>query len=104
LQVARGSGLRLPKLTVRAFEADYRAALAALAGSGRALEINTSGWVPIDPNLLRWWRAEGGQAVSFGRDAHDPVSIGREFAAAAAMAQTVGFGPGSDGSGLWVLH
>jgi hypothetical protein len=30
-----------------------------------------------------WWRQGGGQAVSFGSDAHDPFTIGREFAAAA---------------------
>jgi histidinol-phosphatase (PHP family) len=84
------------------FESDYRAALRALASSGRALEINTSGWLPLDASLLSWWRAEGGQAVSFGSDAHDPVSIGREFASAAALAQGAGFGPDSDGSGLWL--
>jgi histidinol-phosphatase (PHP family) len=84
------------------FEYEYRAALRALASSGRALEINTSGWLPLDASLLGWWRAEGGQAVSFGSDAHDPVTIGREFASAAALAQAAGFGPGSDGSGLWL--
>jgi histidinol-phosphatase (PHP family) len=83
------------------FEDEYRAALRALAGSGRALEINTSGWLPLDPSLLKWWRAESGQAVSFGSDAHDPVSIGRQFDTAAALAQAAGFGPGSQGSGLW---
>lgn len=84
------------------FEGEYRTALRALAGSGRALEINTSGWLPLDASLLRWWRAEGGESVSFGSDAHDPFSIGREFASAAAVAQAAGFGPDSCGSGLWV--
>ena len=83
------------------FEEEYRTALRALARSGRALEINTSGWLPLDASLLSWWRAEGGQAVSFGSDAHDPFSIGREFASAAALAQAAGFGPDSDGSGFW---
>jgi histidinol-phosphatase (PHP family) len=83
------------------FEAEYRTALRALAGTGRALEINTSGWLPLDAQLLAWWQAEGGQAVSFGSDAHDPLSIGREFASAAAMAHAAGFGPDSDRSGLW---
>jgi hypothetical protein len=68
-------------------------ALRALARSGRALEINTSGWLPLDASLLNWWHAEGGTTVSFGSDAHDPASIGREFASAAAMARAVGFGP-----------
>lgn len=84
------------------FETEYRTALRALASSGRAMEINTSGWLPLDASLLRWWRAEGGDAVSFGSDAHDPVTIGREFASAAAMAQAAGFGPDGDGLGLWV--
>jgi histidinol-phosphatase (PHP family) len=86
------------------FESEYRAALRALAMSGRALEINTSGWLPLDPMLLTWWRAEGGEAISFGSDAHDPVTIGREFNGAAAMAQAAGFEPGSDRSSLWLCH
>lgn len=84
------------------FEAEYRTALRALALTGRALEINTSGWLPLDPGLLGWWREEGGSLVSFGSDAHDPISLGREFAAAAAMAQAAGFGPDSSRMGLWV--
>jgi len=83
------------------FEAEYRTALRTLARSGRAMEINTSGWLPLDANLLTWWREEGGQAVSFGSDAHDPLTIGREFASAAALAQAAGFGPGRRGPGLW---
>jgi len=69
------------------FESEYRAALRALASSGRAMGVNTSGWLPLDAHLLRWWQAEG---VSFGSDAHDPVSIDREFASAAA---TLGLPP-----------
>jgi histidinol-phosphatase (PHP family) len=84
------------------FEGEYRAALRALARSGRAMETNTSGWLPLDASLLTWWREEGGRAVSFGSDAHDPVTIGREFASAAALAQAAGFGPGHRGHGLWV--
>ena len=57
------------------------------------MEINTSGWLPLDASLLTWWREEGGPAVSFGSDAHDPFTIGREFATAAALAQAAGFGP-----------
>ena len=84
------------------FEEEYRTALRALARSGRALEINTSGWLPLDPDLLNWWHAAGGTTVSFGSDAHDPASIGREFASAAAMARTAGFGPAGHASELWV--
>jgi histidinol-phosphatase (PHP family) len=84
------------------FENEYRKALRALARTGRGLEINTSGWLPLDADLLTWWWAEGGRVVSFGSDAHDPVTIGREFASAAAMAHAAGFSPASDGSGLWM--
>ena len=84
------------------FEGEYRAALRALACSGRAMEINTSGWIPLDASLLIWWREEGGQAASFGSDAHDPVTIGHQFASAAALAQAAGSGPGRHGHGLWV--
>jgi histidinol-phosphatase (PHP family) len=84
------------------FEGEYRAALRALAQSGRAMEINTSGWLPLEADLITWWREEGGQAISFGSDAHDPFTIGREFGTAAALAQAAGFGPGRRGHGLWV--
>jgi len=84
------------------FEGEYRAALRALAQSSRAMEINTSGYLPLGASLLTWWREEGGPAVSFGSDAHDPFTIGHQFASAAALAQGAGFGPGQRGRGLWV--
>jgi histidinol-phosphatase (PHP family) len=83
------------------FEDEYRTALRTLADSGRAMEINTSPKVPLDASLLGWWRAEGGQAVSFGSDAHDPSSVGRQFPRAAALAQAAGFVPGCNRTGLW---
>jgi histidinol-phosphatase (PHP family) len=84
------------------FEDEYRTALRALARSGRAMEVNTSGWLALDATLLTWWREEGGQAVSFGSDAHDPFTIGHQFTAAVDFAQAAGFGPGRGGRGLWV--
>ena len=43
----------------------------ALAGTGRALEVNTSS--PLaSVDQVRWFREEGGEAVSFGSDAHQP--------------------------------
>ena len=51
------------------FEEEYRAVFRALAGSGRALEVNTSS--PLaSVDQVRWFFEEGGQAVSFGSDAH----------------------------------
>ncbi|GAB7051194.1 PHP domain-containing protein [Catenuloplanes indicus] len=75
-----------------AFEEEFRVALRALAGTGRALEINTRR--PLDEVVLRWWHQEGGDAVTFGSDAHEPDALARGFADAAAMAQAHGFRPG----------
>ncbi len=44
-----------------AYEADYGAALRALAHTGSALEVNTR--VPLDPHIVRWWREEGDKAA-----------------------------------------
>ena len=54
-----------------AFEEEYRAVFRALAGSGRALEVNTTS--PLGSvELVRWYHEEGGDAVSFGSDGHQP--------------------------------
>lgn len=70
----------------------FREALAALARSGRALEINTR--IPLAPTVLAWWHREGGRAVTFGSDAHDPDSLAHGFADAASTARACGFRPG----------
>ena len=81
------------------YEDDLRYALRALADSGRALEINTV--LPLDASILRWWHDEGGEAVTFGSDAHEPDAIAAGFHDAAAMADGLGFRPGSDPFGFW---
>jgi len=89
------------------FEDEYRAVLAALARSGRTLEVNSSramgaprapcpGLVP-----LRWWRELGGEAISFGSDAHRPDDLAAGLAEAAAIAEAAGFRPGRDPLALW---
>jgi len=84
---------------VEAFEDEYRAVLRALAISGRALEVNTT--VPLPAQVVRWWREEGGKAISFGSDAHEPADVARAFREAAAVTTTEGFA--ADGNnGLWV--
>jgi histidinol-phosphatase (PHP family) len=83
----------------RPFEGEYRAALRALAGSGRVLEINSR--LPLDPTLVRWWYEEGGEAVSFGSDAHTPETVGRGFADAAAVAEAAGFRRQADPLDFW---
>jgi histidinol-phosphatase (PHP family) len=82
------------------FEEEYRAVLRALAGSGRVLEVNT--YSPLSSvTVLRWWREEGGGAVSFGSDAHVPWRVGDRFADAVAVAEAAGFSRGDDLYGFW---
>ena len=82
------------------FEAEYRAALRALAASDRVLEINTkSPLVSVD--LVRWWREEGGTAVSFGSDAHLPGRVGDRFKLAVDVVEAAGFRPGRDPYDFW---
>jgi len=83
----------------RAFEADYRETLGALARSGRALEINTR--LPLDPLIVHWWHDVGGPAVSFGSDAHTEAKLGYGFADATAVAEAAGFRPGADRFDFW---
>jgi len=82
-----------------AFEAEFRHALRTTAQSNRALEISTL--IPLHATLLRWWHEEGGDAVTFGSDAHAPSNVGRHFEAAAGMAEAAGFRPGNDPFGPW---
>lgn len=81
------------------FEDEFRHALRATARSGKALEINTV--VPLQEIVVRWWHEEGGEAVSFGSDAHDPSKIALGFADAAALAEASGFRPLCDPLALW---
>ncbi len=82
-----------------AFEDEFRHALRATADSGKALEINTV--IPLHDTILRWWHEEGGDAVTFGSDAHDPSEVARHFREAAAMAEAHGFRPGRDPLDFW---
>lgn len=81
------------------FEEEFRVALRAAAQSGRALEINTV--LPLDAAILRWWHEEGGEAVTFGSDAHDPLELARNFREAATMAAAHGYLAGSNPLGFW---
>jgi len=83
----------------RAFRDEFRHALRALAGSGRVLEINTE--TSLCPEIVRWWRDEGGTAVTFGSDAHEPESLARRFHDAAVMAEACGFRPGPSPCDFW---
>ena len=81
------------------FEDEFRWALRATARSGRALELNTR--LPLHATILTWWYEEGGEAVTFGSDAHLPSSVGHGFAEAAQMAEAHGFRAGRDPYDLW---
>jgi len=82
------------------FEEGYRAVFRELASSGRALEINTSS--PLaSAELVRWWRQEGGDAVSFGSDAHQPFRVGDKFDLAVDVVEAAGFEPGRDRFDFW---
>lgn len=82
------------------FEEEYRTVLRALAHSGRVLEVNTkSPLASVD--LVRWWRDEGGTAVSFGSDAHLPFRVGDRFKLAVDVVEAAGFKAGHDPYDFW---
>jgi histidinol-phosphatase (PHP family) len=83
-----------------AFEEEFRTALEALASSGRALEVNTQ--IPLHSHVVRWWYEAGGEAVSFGSDAHEPALLAAGFSSAAAMVESAGFRPGRHPFDFWI--
>jgi histidinol-phosphatase (PHP family) len=86
----------------RAYEAEYRALLRALAASDRILEVNTKS--PLaSVELVRWWREAGGRAVSFGSDAHQPWRVGDKFKVAVDVVEAAGFRAGRDRFDFWRL-
>jgi histidinol-phosphatase (PHP family) len=88
-----------PPFVVADFEEEFRAVLRALAGSGRALEVNTK--VPLPGEVVRWWFELGGEAVAFGSDAHEPGLVGHGFTEAAALVESCGFRRGRTPHDFW---
>ena len=82
------------------FEVEWRLLLRALAESGRVLEINTNSPL-LSPDVVRWWREEGGDAVTFGSDAHLPWLVGGKFDLAVDIAESAGFHAGEDPLDFW---
>ena len=82
----------------RRFEEELRGAMRAIAGSGRALEINTR---RLRPWIPQWWAEEGGRAISFGSDSHTSRDLAANFPEAMALADWAGFRPGTDPRELW---
>jgi histidinol-phosphatase (PHP family) len=84
----------------KTFEDGYRAVFRALASTGRALEVNTSS--PLaSVDQVRWFHEEGGEAVSFGSDAHQPTAVGQQFDLAVDVVEAAGFRPGRDRFDFW---
>jgi histidinol-phosphatase (PHP family) len=82
------------------FEEEYRGVFRALAGTGRALEVNTSS--PLaSVDQVRWFHEEGGEAVSFGSDAHAPTAVGQRFDLAVDIVEAAGFRAGRDRFDFW---
>jgi histidinol-phosphatase (PHP family) len=82
------------------YEEEYRAVFRALAGTGRALEVNTSS--PLaSVDQVRWFYEEGGAAVSFGSDAHNPRAVAQRFDLAVDIVEAAGFRPGRDRFDFW---
>jgi len=82
------------------FEEEYRHVLRVLASAEKVLEVNTR--VPLHPLVLRWWREEGGKAITFASDAHDPASLAAGFDDAVRMAEAARFRPSDDPLAFWV--
>lgn len=82
------------------FEEEYRAVFRVLASSGRALEVNTRSPM-ASVAQVRWWWEEGGDAVSFGSDAHTPFRVGEHFDVAVDVAEAAGFRAGRDRFAFW---
>ena len=40
--------------------------------------------LPLHPTVVRWWHEAGGDAVTFGSDAHEPAELARRFREASA--------------------
>lgn len=79
------------------FEEEIRAVLRAVVEAGMGLEINTSGWrqAPGEPypglEVLRWYRALGGEVLTVGSDAHRVEDLGAGVPRALDLARAAGF-------------
>lgn len=74
----------------------FDALFTVLAQSGKALEINTSGYKTLgeclpDRELLSRFHALGGEFVTIGSDAHVPEFVGKWTDEARALAKSCGF-------------
>jgi len=82
---------------LRPYEDAVRRVLRIVAGRGKALEVNTS-MVRRDMDgpsppayVVRWFREEGGRAVTLGSDAHRAGEVGADLDLALDQIQQAGF-------------
>ena len=87
------------------YEDEIRAILTAASRRGLVLEANTTrgeeGKLCPGQTVLRWWYEAGGEAVSFGSDAHGPDKVAGGFGLATQVVQAAGFKPAADPMSLW---
>jgi len=89
------------------YEEEIRTVLRGAVAREAVLEMNTTrGEMPErglcpGPTVLRWWVEEGGRALSFGSDSHEPGKIARGFKLAAQLAEASGFKPNDDPAAFW---
>jgi histidinol-phosphatase (PHP family) len=86
-----------------------RAVLREAARRDVVLELNTTRredeperYLCPGPDVLGWWREEGGRAISFGSDAHSPERLSVGIQHARAVAEAAGFRPQDDPLAFWV--
>ncbi|WP_371362111.1 Histidinol-phosphatase [Sporomusa rhizae] len=71
--------------------------LSKLVKKGKGLEVNTSGWrygLPFfhpQPQILKRYRALGGEIITIGSDAHYAKHLGYKFAVAREILKNIGF-------------
>lgn len=83
----------------RPFEDGFRQAMRTIAGSERALEMNTGR--TLRPWIPQWWAEEGGRAVTFGSDDHHTDGLAANFPEATALTEHFGFRPGRRPEDFW---
>ncbi len=83
--------------TYEKYEAFLRPALRAIIDSGKALEVNTGGFREglgqphPQMDVLRAFKAMGGELITIGSDAHDPRHIAFGFKETEDILQDLGF-------------
>ena len=82
-----------------AFEEEFRYALRSTAAAGKALEVNTR--IPLHSTVLTWWHEEGGDAITFGSDAHEPSAVAHGFREAVHLAEAHGYRPAKTPHDFW---